>query len=114
MSERRSWLGWTLALLVAGIAGMWVFLGAGGRALYEEPAAVPSASHTEPSPRWSEAVDRARRTIRSAMAEQNLPRVSVAVGAGGDLVWAEGFGWSDVEARAPVTPKTRFRIGSAS
>jgi CubicO group peptidase (beta-lactamase class C family) len=29
-------------------------------------------------------------------------------------VWAEGFGWSEVEAKTPVTPETRFRIGTAS
>jgi CubicO group peptidase (beta-lactamase class C family) len=38
----------------------------------------------------------------------------VAVGAGGEIVWAEGFGWADVEKRTPVTPRTRFRIGHAS
>jgi len=38
----------------------------------------------------------------------------VAVGADGDIVWAEGFGWADIEKRAPVAPETRFRIGTAS
>jgi CubicO group peptidase (beta-lactamase class C family) len=65
--------------------------------------------------------------------EQNLPGVSVAVGAGlpsgalagaglpsgalakeGTIVWAEGFGWRDVETRTPVTPNTRFNIGTAA
>jgi CubicO group peptidase (beta-lactamase class C family) len=38
----------------------------------------------------------------------------VAVGVGGEMVWAEGFGWADVETHAPVTPETRFRMGTAS
>ena len=38
----------------------------------------------------------------------------MAVGAGGTIVWAEGFGWRDVETRTPVTPKTRFNIGTAA
>ena len=38
----------------------------------------------------------------------------MAVGVGGDIVWAEGFGWADLENRVPVTPDTRFRIGTAS
>ena len=46
--------------------------------------------------------------------EQNLPGVSVAVGAGGALVWAEGFGWRDVATETPVTPDTRFHIGTAA
>jgi CubicO group peptidase (beta-lactamase class C family) len=45
---------------------------------------------------------------------QNLPGVSVAVGAGGTVVWAEGFGWRDVVTRTPVTPDTRFNIGTAA
>ena len=48
------------------------------------------------------------------MAEQNLPGLSVAVGVGGDIVWAEGFGWADIEKQVPVAPETRFRIGTAS
>ena len=31
-----------------------------------------------------------------------------------EIVWAEGFGWADLEKRVPVTPVTRFRIGHAS
>ena len=38
----------------------------------------------------------------------------MAVGAGGTLVWAEGFGWRDVETQTPVTPNTRFNIGTAA
>jgi CubicO group peptidase (beta-lactamase class C family) len=48
------------------------------------------------------------------MAAQNLPGLSVAVGAGGEMVWAEGFGWADIATQAPATPDTRFRIGTAS
>jgi hypothetical protein len=44
----------------------------------------------------------------------SLPGLSVAVGAGGEIVWAEGFGWADLENRVPVAPQTRFRIGTAS
>jgi CubicO group peptidase (beta-lactamase class C family) len=36
------------------------------------------------------------------------------VGVGGDIVWAEGFGWADLDNRVPVEPNLRFRIGTAS
>jgi hypothetical protein len=84
---------------------------------------VPSVSKPSPSPRWAAAVDRARPIVRAAIMEQNLPGVSVAVGAGlpsvalakeGGIVWAEGFGWRDVVTRTLVTPDTRFNIGSAA
>ena len=117
MLLRRSWLRWILApigALAAAIAGTWLVVSVTGQALHPNPQAIPSVTRTDPSPRWSEAVDRARRILRAGAAEQNLPGLSVAVGAGGGVVWAEGFGWSDIEARLPVTPDTRFRIGTAS
>jgi CubicO group peptidase (beta-lactamase class C family) len=40
--------------------------------------------------------------------------VSVAVGAEGTIVWAEGFGWRDADTKTPVTPRTRFNIGTAA
>ena len=55
-----------------------------------------------------------RQIVRASLTEQNLPGLSVAVGIGGDIVWTEGFGFSDLENRVPVTPKHRFRIGTAS
>lgn len=95
------------------IAGMWIFIGIKRPVLHPDAQAVPSLTQTA-APQRSEAIDRARRLIRAAVVEQNLPGVSVAVGAGGDLVWAEGFGWADVETHAPISPDTRFRIGTAS
>jgi CubicO group peptidase (beta-lactamase class C family) len=59
-------------------------------------------------------VKQAREIARAGITEQNLPGLSVAVGADDDIVWAEGFGWADLESRAGVTPDTRFRIGGAS
>ncbi len=38
----------------------------------------------------------------------------MAVGVEGGIVWAEGFGWAHLANRVPVTPETRFRIGTAS
>ena len=40
-----------------------------------------------PPPQWTEAVEQARRIVRARLAGQNLPGLSVAVGAGGDIVW---------------------------
>jgi CubicO group peptidase (beta-lactamase class C family) len=42
------------------------------------------------------------------------PGVSIAVAVDGKLVWAEGFGFADLEQCVPTTPKTKFRIGSTS
>ena len=91
--------------------------------LFAQSQAVPSVVDPAPSPQYAAAVARAREIVRSAVREQNLPGVSVAVGIGlpsvalakeGTLVWAEGFGWRDVVTRTPVTPNTRFNIGTAA
>ena len=82
--------------------------------LFAQPQDVPSVVEPAPSPRWSAAADRARQLARAAISDQNLPGLSIAVGAGGDVVWAEGFGWRDIETRTPVTPTTRFNIGTAA
>jgi hypothetical protein len=82
--------------------------------LFPQSQEVPSAIDSAPSPQYAAAVGRAREVVRAAISEQDLPGVSVAVGAGGTIVWAEGFGWRDVVTRAPVTPDTRFNVGTAA
>jgi hypothetical protein len=91
--------------------------------LFPPPQGVPSVVDSAPSPQYAAAIARARELVRAAVAAQNLPGVSVAAGIGlpsvasakeGAVVWAEGFGWRDVLARAPVTPSTRFNIGTAA
>lgn len=114
MSPLRKGFFFAAAAVVATIAAFPAYIIVTAAPLHPQPQNVPSAMHSEPSPPWAQAVDRARRVMRTALAEQNIPGLSVAVGAGGDVVWAEGFGWADIEARAPVTPNTRFRIGTAS
>jgi hypothetical protein len=82
--------------------------------LFPQSQEVPSVVGSAPSPRYAAAVERARDLARVAVFEQNLPGVSVAVGAGNIVVWTEGFGWRDVGTRTPVTPDTRFNIGTAA
>jgi len=100
--------------LIVAIVGLTLYANTTAAPLHPEPQSAPSVTRPDPSPQWSEAVDRARQIMRASLAEQNLPGLSVAVGVGGDLVWAEGFGWADIKGRVPVTPDTRFRIGTAS
>jgi hypothetical protein len=82
--------------------------------LFAQPSDVPSVSEPAPSPQWAAAVDRARSMVRAAIMEQNLPGVSIAVGTDVGIVWAEGFGWRDIVTQTPVTPDTRFNIGTAA
>lgn len=81
--------------------------------LFAQPSDVTSVVGAAPSAPFMSAVERARELARTAVLEQNLAGVSVAVGAAGALVWAEGFGWRDVGTQTPVTAATRFVIGTA-
>ncbi|HET9400473.1 MAG TPA: serine hydrolase domain-containing protein, partial [Candidatus Acidoferrales bacterium] len=42
------------------------------------------------------------------------PAFSCAVASNGNVLWAEAFGFADLEQRVPATPLTVFRIGSLS
>lgn len=112
-----TWAGRT-ALAVGALAAVFAALLAlavtAAAPLFAEAPDVPSVAASAPAPRWAAAVDRARSMVRAAILEQNLPGVSIAVGTGDGLVWAEGFGWRDVGTKTPVTPDTRFNIGTAA
>ena len=82
--------------------------------LHPSPQAVASVMLSAPLPRWAGAVERGQQLVRARLTEQNLPGLSVAVGVAGNVVWAEGFGWADLESRVPVDPRMRFRIGHVS
>ena len=101
-------------LLIAGVAGFVMFVTANSTTLHPDPQDVKSAIVLAPLPKWADAVKQSQQLVRARLAEQNLPGISVAVGVAGDIVWAEGFGWANLEHRVPVTPAMRFRIGHVS
>jgi CubicO group peptidase (beta-lactamase class C family) len=100
-------------LLLAGL-GVYTFVMAVSTKLHPNPKDVPSVALTAPSAKWATAVNQGRQFAHDGLVEQNLPGLSVAVGVRGDIVWAEGFGWADMEQRVPVAPGMRFRIGHTS
>lgn len=119
MSKRRvpTWLLLILVpavLLLVGVPALWVFMSVTATPLHPSADGVPSMMYATPSPKWEEAATQGRQSVKASVAEQNLPGVSVAVGIDGDVVWAEGFGFADLRTSTPVTPGSRFRIGTAS
>ncbi len=103
-----------IGAVIAAIAGIWIYVSATARPLHPDAQDVPSVAAANATQQWNAAIDQARQIVRTTLAEQNLPGVSVAVGVGDDIVWAEGFGWANIENKVPVSPETRFRIGTAS
>ena len=116
-NRTETWLAWIAVppfLVLLFVAGLLMFMNITAQPLHPGPNEVPSVTQSSPSPKWADAVEQGRQHARAGLVEQNLPGLSVAVGAGGDIVWAEGFGWADLEKRLPVAPDMRFRIGHAS
>ena len=116
-NRTETWLG----LFVLGVAGLLVaifglrmYMTAKATPLHPDAQNVPSVADADPTQKWAASVERARESVRVSLAEQNLPGLSVAVGVDGDIVWAEGFGFADLEKRQPVVPNHRFRLGTAS
>jgi CubicO group peptidase (beta-lactamase class C family) len=101
-------------LLLLFVGGLWTFMTVTARPFHPAPDEVPSTAGASPAPEWAAAVERGRQVMIAGLTSQNLPGLSVAVGVDGDLVWAEGFGWADIDSRVPVEPDTRFQIGMAS
>ena len=111
-----AWLVLVLAvvLLLLAIPGLWVLVSVTATPLYRNRENVPTVASLAPSPKSAGAVAKARRIVLAHLTGKNLPGVSVAIGIDDDIVWAEGFGFADLQSSVPVTPDHRFRIGTAS
>lgn len=99
-----------LLLIVAGVGTcFWVTIPP-----EVDPDELPSRVLEEPSGAYGEAVEEGRGTARRLTAEEKLPGLSLAVAIDGEVVWAEGFGWANLETQRPMTPTTLLRIGGVS
>ena len=99
-----------IVIMVASGVALWVFSAV---PVHPDPAAVPSTAGAYVE-RYANEIEEGRRLARALVVNQNLPGLSVAVAADGEIVWAESFGWANIEDREAVTPRTRFRLGAAS
>lgn len=50
--------------------------------------------------------------LEEAMTENQIPGLALALVEGDEVILAEGYGWRNVAAQAPVTADTLFHIGS--
>jgi serine beta-lactamase-like protein LACTB, mitochondrial len=119
MSKSRisTWVSLVLlgvGLLAVGIPGLWVYMSITATKVHPDSQNIPSLTNSPPLPKWAGAAEQSRQIVRASMSENNLAGLSVAVGIDGEIVWAEGFGFADIESRLPVTPNHRFRTGTAS
>jgi CubicO group peptidase (beta-lactamase class C family) len=52
--------------------------------------------------------------LEGQIAYRGLPGIVVGVVSDQDLVWAQGFGYADTQAKRPMTPAVKFRMASHS
>ena len=52
--------------------------------------------------------------VGAELVARGIPGLAIAVALDGNIVYAEGFGYADLEQRVPAWPTTKFRIGSVS
>jgi len=55
-----------------------------------------------------------REKIASAIRDDNIPSIAVAVAKDGKIIWEEGFGLADREKRTPATEHTMYSVASVS
>src|SRR5262245_34625579 len=103
-----------VAVLIVAVPSLLVYVRLTATRVNPDPERIASVTNRQPSQNWAAAVGRGRGLVRTSLCEENVPGMSVAVGVDGEIVWAEGFGFANVEHSVPVTPEHRFRIGTAS
>jgi CubicO group peptidase (beta-lactamase class C family) len=80
------------------------------------PAGLSKASLTDRVPaEWSATQSDALRSfVDAAMKAAQIPGVAIAIVQHGKVVYCDGFGVRSLETLEPVTPSTRFMIGSTT
>ncbi|NIR46974.1 serine hydrolase [candidate division KSB1 bacterium] len=101
MNEKDRRLFWASSILVA-VATLTVSL-----------AALGCGQHGQEDP-YDEAIEKSRAFVSRMREVFKIPGLAVAVAIDGKIVWAEGFGYADLEKKTPATPQTVFRVGSVS
>ena len=88
-----------------------------------KPAEAPTAP--EPTAPAAEAVDPAAQELQARLAwlekqleqarvDTHVPGMAIAIVKDDEVIYAHGFGMSDLEKQTPVTPETTFAIGSST
>lgn len=75
------------------------------------PALAGSAVRAGP---LDSAIGQAQEALRGFVESSTIPGLSVAVAVDGRIVWAEGFGFADLEQRVSARADTVYRIASIS
>ena len=71
---------------------------------------VPAAGRAD----YASVIEMLGPLIEREMSDHALPAVSISLVDGQDIVWSQGFGFSDPAKKIPATADTVYRVGSVS
>src|SRR5215470_5210574 len=83
-------------------------------ALAGPPRQVSAQAPTAPALSPHAAAVKTAEAVAQEVLAHGVPGLALAVAVDGKIVWSDGFGYADLEARVPARPTTKFRIGSVS
>lgn len=78
------------------------------------PVAADTNEFLARHPKVGEVITLLNLWIEEQLAYQQLPGLAIGVVYDQELVWAKGYGFSDLDEQIAVTPETLFRIGSVT
>jgi len=76
------------------------------------PPVARSQVKLQEQPEIADAVTVLDMWIEQHIAHRGVPGLSIAVVYDQEIVWAKGYGFSDLDKKIPATPSTIYRIGS--
>jgi CubicO group peptidase (beta-lactamase class C family)/D-alanyl-D-alanine dipeptidase len=77
-------------------------------------AAPPDSANIEPRHDYAEAVVALKPLIEHELKEKGIPSIAVALVDDQQIVWAQGFGFADLDHHQEATARTVYRVGSVS
>ena len=78
------------------------------------PASAVQAPIGPEAPLSAEGVRAMEALIEHEMEAKGIPCLSIAIVDGDQIVWARGFGTSDIDGETPASAETVYRVGSVS
>src|SRR5947209_17223316 len=75
---------------------------------------LPCSLWAQAPAKYKEAIEALDTLIERERIDAGIPGISVAIVDDQTMIWAKGFGHSDLAKTRPATPESVYRVGSVS
>jgi len=109
---KNAWIAWLV------LFGLW-FVSHFYSCKPPEPPSIPTPVEVTAGEKvkhdpFQAAISRFEAKLAQDVAEDSMGSISAGVVVGNDVIWANGFGWADIEKQIPADAETVYRTGSIS